>query len=64
MATAAHARKAKPYAAREIAACTRESQVRHGESNCGIVIAAVLECVMAHSYMMDARPAWNSISRS
>ena len=28
---------------------------------CGIVIAVVLDCVMAHSYMMDARPAWNSI---
>ncbi len=28
---------------------------------CGIAIAVVLDCVMAHSYMMDARPAWNSI---
>ena len=28
---------------------------------CGIVIAVVLDCVMAHSYMMDARPAWSSI---
>lgn len=28
---------------------------------CGIVIAVVLDCVMAHSYMMAARPAWNSI---
>ncbi len=35
MATAAHAREAKPYAAREIAACAPESQVRHGASNCG-----------------------------
>ena len=30
-------------------------------ATCGIVIAIVLDCVMAHSYMMDARPAWNSI---
>lgn len=35
MATAAHAREAKPYAAREIAACAPENQTRHGESNCG-----------------------------
>ena len=28
---------------------------------CGIAISVILDVVMSHSYMMDARPAWNNV---